>query len=239
MVNGLYSAASAMDAAQQKHDVVAQNLANANVSGYRRRGLSFEQLLAQSTSQVGSGVTGTRSSKEYSAFDAGPMQYTGNPLDAAVQGDSFFVLQGPKGPLYTRNGNFQINGKGQLQSSSGLLVNGTNGPIQIPADSKQITISPDGTVLADKNPVGQLQLAHFADDNNLIPAGTTLFTAPADVQPQTSTDKVLQGYREGSNVQVVNEMVNMIAGMRHFEAAQHALKTISDAVQQNTRPQAG
>jgi flagellar basal-body rod protein FlgF len=183
-MNGLYGAATSINAAQKN---VSQNLANANVSGYRRQAASFEQALGQAMSPKGAqGLTGTRPAKEY----------TGNPLDAAVQGDNFFVLQGPNGPLYTRNGIFQLNAQGQLESNNGLPVSGIGGPITIPANAKQITIAANGTVLADNKAVGQLQLAHFADANALVPAGTNVFEAPKGVQPQTGTDKVLQGYRE-------------------------------------------
>jgi flagellar basal-body rod protein FlgF len=242
MVNGLYSAASGLNAAEQNHEVVSQNLANANVPGYRRRALAFEsfaQTLNQTTQPgTAQGLKGVGVAKAFSTFNPGPMQHTGSPFDLAVQGDSFFVLQGPNGPLYTRNGTFQLNSQGQMQSQNGLLVSGTGGPITIPSTAKQIVIGSDGSVVVDQVPVGQMQLARFPDANALVPVGTTVFQAPQGVQPQPSTDKVLQGYHEASNVQAVNEMVSMIAGMRQFEASQRALRAISDAIQQNTRPQA-
>jgi flagellar basal-body rod protein FlgF len=241
MIQGFYSAATALDAAIQNQDVVAQNLAHTTVPGYRRQGLAFETLnraLSQ-TSAPAPNLLGTRPSSSYTAFEPGPMQFTGNPLDLAINGESFFVVQGPNGPLYTRNGVFQLSLTGELQTKGGLPVVGTNGPITIPPKTAQLTVAPDGTVLADKVPKGRLQLAHFANPNVLVPAGTTLFAAPAEANPDTDTSKVEQGYREGSNVQAVQEMVSMIAGMRHYEAAQRALRSLSDAIQSRTGTQGG
>lgn len=242
MIQGFYSAATALDAAAQNQDVVAQNLAHATMPGYRRRGMAletFDRALSQ-TDPGNRALWGTRPSNFFSVFEQGPMPFTGNPLDVAIQGgDSFFVVQGPNGPLYTRNGVFQLTSQGELQTKGGLPVAGDNGPITIPSGTAQITIAPDGTVLADRVPRGRLQLAQFANPNGLIPAGTTLFAAPPGVAPETSTARVEQGYREESNVQAVNEMVSMILGLRHYEAAQRALRSLSDAIELRTRPQAG
>ena len=241
MIRGLYSAATGMAAAQQNHEILAQNLANATVPGYRRRGVAFESfeqgLNELSNSQVSSDTLGTRPWKGFSGFEIGPVVYTGSPLDLAVDGDSFFVVQGPNGPLYTRNGTFKLSADGQLQTNDGLAVSGTNGPLTIPATARDIAVGQDGTVSADQVQVGQLQLSRFADPGQLVPAGTTLFEAPDGLQPLSQSGQVFQGYRENSNVQVVNEMVSMIVGMRHFEAAQRALRTLSESIQLNTRPQ--
>ena len=241
MIQGLYSAATALDTLSQNQDVVAQNLAHASMPGYRRRGLTFEAF-APAAAQPPQGnstpnLQGTQVAQLYSQFDAGPVQYTGNPLDMALKGNGFFTVDGPNGPLYTRNGTFQLGQQGQLQNSGGLPVAGTGGPITIPPTTSKITITQQGAVFADKTEVGRLQLTKFANPGLLKPAGTTLFQAPPGVEPQPATSSsVQQGYREGSNVQVVSEMASMIAGMRQYEAAQRALRSLSEAVQQNVRP---
>jgi flagellar basal-body rod protein FlgF len=241
MIRGIYNAATALEAAQQNQEVVSENLANATVPGYRRHGLVFEavqqQVEATSKAPAGPDTLGTRMARDYSGFDAGPLQNTGSPFDLAIDGSGFFVLQGPNGPLYTRNGTFKINAEGQLQSQDGLPVNGVGGPLVIPPNAPNISVGSDGTVSAGKTQIGQIQIQSFTDPSQLVRAGTTLFTAPAGVQPQASTSLVYQGFREASNVQVVNEMVSMIAGMRHFEAAQHALRAQSETQELNTRPQ--
>ncbi len=240
MIQGFYSAATALDTAAQNHDAVAHNLAHATMPGYRRRALSFEtfdRALAQAFNGD-PGLLGTRVSNFYSVFETGPLQFTTNPLDLAINGDSFFVVQGPNGPLYTRNGSFQLTATGELQTKGGLPVVSDSGPITIPPRTAQITVAPDGTVLADRVPTGRLQLASFDNPNLLVPAGTTLYAAPPGVTPAPNTSRVEQGYLEGSNVLAVNEMVSMITGMRHYEAAQRALRALSEALELRTRPQA-
>lgn len=241
MLQGYYSAASGMSAALQNQDILSQNLAHAPVPGYRRQTLSFEEFVSSQSASNGSTpsrqLQGANVAKNSSSFAPGTYQKTGNPLECAIQGDGFFVLDGPKGPLYTRNGQFQINAEGQLISASGYPVTASNGPLQVPSKAAQIVISQDGTVSADNTQVGQLRLASFNDPSQLVRAGTTLFSAPDGVSPQTSTASVRQGYREGSNVSVVQEMVQMISGMRQYEAAAKALRSLSDAMQQRINGQ--
>lgn len=241
MIRGLYSAATAMDAADQNHEVVASNLAHANVAGFRRRGVAmetFDSALAQvSQKTYGDDLSGTHIAKGYSNFEAGPISFTGNSYDVALSGDAFFVVQGPTGPLYTRNGTFQLSSTGELQTKDGRAVRGTAGNITIPPTTKNLSIGVDGSVSADGNSLGKLDLARFDNPGVLIPVGTTLFAAPPGVSPGSSSNStVQQGYREGSNVEVVSEMVSMIAGMRHSESAQRALRALSEAIQLNTKP---
>ncbi len=241
MLQGYYSAASAMSAALRNQDILAQNLANFPVPGYRRQSLSFEEFVSPPDSINGpvddKPLHGTEVARNSSMFAAGPYQKTDNPLDCAIQGDGFFVLDGPNGPLYTRNGQFQLDSNGQLINPSGYTVSGSSGPLRVPTNAAQIFIAQDGTIMADEVPVGQLRLASFADPSRLQRVGTTLFTAPEGVTPQTSAAFVRQGYHEGSNVQVVSEMVQMISGMRQYEAAAKALRSLSDAMQQRTSAQ--
>jgi flagellar basal-body rod protein FlgF len=245
MISGMFSAASALDGLSQNQDVVAENLAHASVPGYRRRGLSFDMGGTESGGKTNpapksaSGLQGPGAGHLYSSFEPGTLQYTNNPLDLAIKGDGFFVVDSPSGPMYTRNGCFALNPKGELVSAQGMTLQGSSGTLRIPPSAAKITISANGSIMADKTSVGQVKLVRFADPKQLETAGTTLFTAPADAQPQPAKATVEQGYREGSNVQIVNEMVSMIAGMRHYEALQHTLKALSDAIQQNTRPQSG
>lgn len=240
MIRGLYSAATALDSGAQHQEVIAHNLAHANVPGHRRRGLAFEtfdRALAEASPERAGDVLGTRIANAYNAFEPGPFAATGNPLDLAIEGEGFFVLQGPNGPLYTRDGAFTLNAQGSLQSRDGRVVLGTGGPITLPTTTATISVLPDGTVQADNTTVGRLQLARFPDASVLQPVGTTLFEARPGAAPQASTGVIRQGYREASNVQVVTEMVSMIAIARHHEAAQRALRAISEAVEQHTRPQ--
>jgi flagellar basal-body rod protein FlgF len=241
MLQGYYSAASGMSAALQNQDILAQNLAHAPVPGYRRQSLSFAEFVNSQNEtaapESNQPLHGANLARHTTSFDPGAYQKTGNPLECAIQGDGFFVLDGPNGPLYTRNGQFQIDAKGQLVSPSGYPVTGSNGPLQIPSDAAQIQIALDGTVSADNTQIGQLRMVSFDDPSQLERAGTTLFSAPDGVEPQTSTATIRQGYREGSNVSVIQEMVQMISGMRQYEAASKALHSLSDAMQQRINGQ--
>jgi flagellar basal-body rod protein FlgF len=240
MIRGFYSVASALTAAEMNHEVVAENLANATVGGYRRSGVVFQTADDDDSQEAGNANhrgRSVRATGQYTSFEPGPMQQTGNALDIALSPNVYFVVDGPNGPLYTRNGAFTRTADGSLQNATGLAVRGAGGPITLPANAAKITVSQEGAIRADNVEVGRLQLAEFRDGAGLRRAGTTLFDGPPAQAPRPGSFKVEQGYREGSNVQVVNEMVSMITGMRYYEAAEKALKALEDAVSQNTKPQ--
>ncbi len=242
MMRGMYDAATALSEALVNQEVAAANLANSTTAGYRSQGYAFGTFAATLDQALGGIPTDTQGGRPlsgiYTNFDPGPFQNTGNPLDLAISGDGFFVLDGPGGQLYTRNGTFQLNGEGQLQSKSGLPVRGEGGPIVIPPNTARITVGPDGTVLADFNQVGRLQLARVANPRLVLRrVGDTLFQGPPPPPQLDLGDvRVEQGFREGSNVQVVRQMVQMLSGMRYYEASERALRTLSESAAQNTRP---
>jgi flagellar basal-body rod protein FlgF len=240
MIRGLYSAASALSAATLNQELVAENLANVNVPGYRRSGLLFESLLpdsAKGTSPLSDSLSTVGSAKTFTNFEPGPIQHTGNPLDLALSSNVYFVLDGPSGPVYTRNGSFQRGPQGDLQSVSGMPVRSSGGKITIPPDATQVSVTKDGVVKADENEIGRLQLAEFTDPSGLQRVGSTLFDGPQGPAPAPGSFQVDQGYREGSNVKVVNEMVSMLTGMRFYEAAERAIRALGDVVGLSTKPQ--
>src|SRR5262249_32675163 len=163
-----------------------------NVPGYRRIGLNFESFERSFDQVTAKAVTplGTRSVGSYTDFRPGLSIYTGNPLDVAIDGDGFFTVRGPEGPLYTRNGTFVGDQDGQLLTRSGHPVLGTNGPITLPPNALDVRFGVDGTVSADGAVVDQLRLVTFPDQSRLMRAGATSFTAPDDVQPQNSTSTI-------------------------------------------------
>jgi len=263
MIRGLYSAATALNAAIANQETVADNLANISTPGFRRHGLVFESIqqepstatlpartasaraiapanVPEGTQTLAETAIGTRAAAQYTSFTPGPLQHTGNTFDLALSGDdAFFVLDGPAGQVYTRNGIFQMNQQGQLQSASGMPVRGVGGRITVQQGTQNVTVGGDGTVYGDGTIIGQLQIAQFPQPGNVLQrVGTTLFSGPnQSAQNQSNpTYRVEQGYRENSNVEAVNEMVSMITGMRHYEAAERALRALGEAVAQNTRP---
>ena len=244
MLRGMYTAAGGMETAARNQDIVADNLSHATTSGYRRQGLLFEvpaySLINSSQESASRNAIRAPEVGSYTHFEPGPLERTQNPLDVAIVGDAFFVVDGPNGPLYTRNGGFELNASGQLQTrGGGYLVRGQGGPITMPANATQITVGSDGTISANGAEVGRLDLASFSRPDELQRVGGTLFEGGARETPAPGSVRVEQGYREGSNVQAVQEMISMMLGMRYYESAEKAVRAISDAISLNTRPQAG
>jgi len=246
MLPGLYSAATALTAAEKNHETIARNLAHVDVSGYRRQIAIFEPFAAHgadtaAADNVPPGGVGTQVGSVRTDFTQGPLQATGRNLDLAITGDGYFVIEGPDGPLYTRNGTFHVDSEGRLVTADGRAVIGDGGSISFPAQTApaQITFGRDGSIRADGADVGSLRLVSFADNQQLVPVGTTLFQAPPDLQPDPATGSVQQGAREASNVSAVDELVRMIVGMRHYEAAQQTLRALADALEQTTNTAAG
>jgi flagellar basal body rod protein FlgG len=243
MLSGLYSAATALSVAEHNQELIAHNLAHINVPGFRRSVVAIESFdntldaYYNADSPLGHG---SQIAEVATDFSPGNNVETGRKLDVAIIGDGFFTVQGPEGPLYTRNGGWQVTETGAIVTGTGMPVLAQDGPLALPDGlfSDQLLIAPDGAVSAGGQQIGQLRLVTFADLSQLVPAGTTLFTAPPEVIPQEGNVLVRQGAREQSNVSPVGELVQMIIAMRQHEAAQRVLHTIDQAIQQNTNPQA-
>jgi flagellar basal body rod protein FlgG len=221
---------------------VARNLAHVNVPGFRRTELVYETF--ENSNQGRFGIRsnlGTAVRPPHTDFTPGGIQKTGRPLDLAIQGDGFFEIMAPGGPVYTRNGVFQLNADGELANGEGLAVSGGNAPIVIPpgASPSQISVGRDGSVFVDGVHVGKLLIVRFLDNQRLIPAGTTTFRAPPGMPPETIDEgfSIDQGAREMANVSAVDELVRLLIGLRYTEASQRALKTIADSLAKRTERQ--
>jgi len=240
MLTGIYSAASAMRTAEFQQDVIATNLAHLNVPGFRRSMMTVstfkEELGAQQNNAPGFGNTVEQLAID---FTTGPMVNTGRSLDVAVGDGGFLAVEGESQTLYTKNGALQIGEDGQLVGNHGLPILGESGTITIPSDVSptDITITKDGTITAGENQIGKLKLVRFENDQALRQVGTTLFSADNNAVTSDDEVSVLQGVREQSNVQPVDELVSMIVAMRYHEASQKTLKSIDDTIHQQTNPQ--
>lgn len=240
MIRGIYGAATGMVVASEQQEVTAANLADSSTIGYRERGLAFEtfdRLLGRTQTPTGD-LTGARVSAVYHDFRPGNFQQTGNPYDLALpDATTFFAVQGPNGPLYTRAGVFLPNAQGQLLTPGGYPLLGDEGPVRIPPEAVRVNVAQDGTVIADGEPVATIRLVRFTNPGALTAAGPSLYTAPDNAGVQNAPRRVVQGVREGSNVEPATAMVRMMLGARLYESAQRALRTMSDSLQLNTRPQ--
>jgi flagellar basal-body rod protein FlgG len=262
MIRAFNSSATGMSAQQLVLDNTANNLANVNTTGFKRSELAFQDLLytslrqpgTQSSSgqqiptglEIGNGVTPAGNTKIYTT---GALQSTGNQLDVAIDGDGFFQITTLGGlTQYTRDGSFRINSQNQLVTADGYAVNPA---VSIPQGTISVTIAPDGTisVVNASSPntstvVGQLQIAKFVNNAGLSSNGQNLLTAtPASGTPtlgtpgQNGAGQLRGGYLEQSNVDVVQEFVNMIQAQRAYEfntkaiqAADEMLSTTNELV---------
>ncbi len=259
MLRSLWIAKTGLDAQQMHIDVISNNLANVSTNGFKRSRAVFEDLLYQTLRQPGaqssqqtqipSGLqigTGVRPIASERIFTQGNLQQTSNPLDVAIQGAGFLQIQMPDGTTaYTRDGSLRTDANGQLVTSSGFAVQPA---VTIPANTQSITIGRDGVVSVVRagttaaTQIGTLQLANFINPAGLLSMGENLYTettasGTASVnQPGSNGLGLLsQGYVETSNVNVVEELVNMIQTQRAYEINSKAIQTSDQMLQKLTQ----
>jgi flagellar basal-body rod protein FlgF len=234
VMSGVYTVVSGAVAEEKRLGFISNNLANALTSGYKSSRPVFEAVLSSSiidTDQADSTFVGTYDS--HINFAEGPLIESGNKLDVALQGDGFFVIQTAQGDRYTRNGQFALDTTGRLVTQDGNTVAGEGGDISIP-NGKQISIASDGSVVVDKASVGKLKIVRFATKDNLRPVGNSLFenVDPLDQELPAVNCTVNQGFHEGSNVEVLKEMIDMIACTRAYEAYGKVQQAFGDMASQ-------
>lgn len=255
MIRSLWISKTGLDAQQTQMDVIANNLANVSTNGFKRSHAVFEDLIYQNIRQPGaqssqqtqlpSGLqlgTGVRPVATERIFTQGNLQQTSNDKDVAIQGNGFFQILLPDGTTaYTRDGSFQTDSQGQLVTSSGFPVQPA---ITIPANAQSLSIGRDGTVSitlpnsTQTTQVGALQLATFINPAGLLSKGENLYVeTSASGNPNTNTPGtngaglLSQGYVETSNVNVVEELVNMIQTQRAYEINSKAITTSDQMLQ--------
>jgi len=219
---------SSIDALMREFDVITHNLANVSTAGYKRICNAFSKSLeAQEAGEqtYSPGIIDLNSALD---FSQGDVVETGRPLDLALAGRGFFVIETPDGPLYTRHGIFHINQNGQIVDSDGRLVAGQAGPITIPSSVglSELNVSTDGTISAQGTTIGKFRFVDFGDNQSkLIPVGANCYSVAEQtsgteqIQPLAAENIVVkQGYQEASNVKIVDELVDMILVSRLYEA---------------------
>lgn len=235
MDSGSYDAALSMLRDLQAQEVHAHNLANVNTPGFKRRlaiSQSFDQHLAEASGELSQQIA----QDVVIDFRQGPLLSTGNPLDLAIEGNGFFVIEGPGGPLYTRHGVFTLDAQRRIVDGVGRPLLGDGGPLTVPPDGTEVGVGPDGTVSADGNVIGRIRLVDVPPPRAMQPVGGSAFAVTGDVTPRRAEEAaVRQGAIEQSNANAIDEMVSMIATLRNFEAAQRALRQMSEITEQLTQ----
>ena len=242
MQNALLIGLSRQVALSRELDVVANNIANINTTGYKADGALFEEYLSSAarSGQAQGRVSYVRDRGTWHDLSTGPIERTGNPLNVAIDGNAFLVVQTARGERYTRNGALQINGTGQLVTSEGDAVLGDAGPIVFQPTDNQVTFSKDGTISVREGTSktdsarGSLRLVAFESAQQLQKDGSSTFAAAGDAQPRpTKASRVIQGSIEKSNVRGVVEMSRMIEVTRAYTQLATILQQQSDQGQQN------
>ena len=225
MQNAILVGLSRQVALGRELEVVANNIANINTTGYKADGSLFEEFLnsAARTGQSGGRVSFVRDRGTWHDLSGGPIEKTGNPLDVAIDGKGFLVVQTTRGERYTRNGSLQISATGQLVTSDGDPVTGEAGPITFQPNDRQVSISPDGTISVREgnskvdSQRGTLRLVSFDNVQQLQKDGAGTFNTTGGAQPQPDKKShVVQGAVEKSNVRGVVEMSRMIEITRSY-----------------------
>jgi flagellar basal-body rod protein FlgG len=254
MMRALYSAATGMIAQQYNMDTISNNLANVDTTGFKGNLARFQDLIYQTLQAPGAPIgpaivpvgqdvgLGSKVGSSEKIFTQGSLVQTSNPLDVAIQGDGFFQVTLPDGTTaYTRDGSFKVDANGAVVTADGYFLQPN---VTIPQNATAVQIGSDGTVTAQvpgsttPQNLGQLTLARFVNNAGLAPQGDNLFLQTAASGPPIVTQPGLNGagtlqdgYLESSNVQIVNEIVNMIVAQRAYEANSKAIGAADQMLQ--------
>lgn len=215
MISGIYELIDGALVHQLRFETISNNLANQNTNGFRKDIISFNETLSMNyVSEID--------------FAPGPVRYTGNELDVALEGQGFFKVQTPAGIRFTRDGAFKLNAEGTLVTRNGDAVLGQNGPIKI--SGSKVSIENQGQVVVDNQSVDTLMVVDFDKPQYLKKEGGSYYRHQLDQSGTIATDKVnvKQNYLESSNVNPTEEMIKMLEAFRSFESAQKAIQTIDE-----------
>lgn len=262
MIRGIFTAASAMLSSTAKMDVIANNLSNCSTTGFKRQGVSFAafpgMLLRRindasldSTARLLAGLppvdprpavgwldTGTVTREVVTDWSAGRLKRTDERFDLAVEGEGLFVVDTPRGPLYTRKGEFRLDPDGYLCTSEGFRVLGEDGPIRVSGD--EFAVGRDGSVLSGGRVIGRISVVGFLRPEALRREGDSLFDGRGAEPFPVDNPRIAQGFLELPNFEPVREMVDLIEVMRSYESSQRLVRahdeTLAKAVNEVGRP---
>lgn len=249
MLRGLYTAYTGMLNEQYRLDIMSNNLANADTTGFKKEGStsqSYSEVMAvkikdtteavNTPKKLGNMSLGVKIGETYTDFDQGSFRETDNTYDLAISGDGFFNIEftnkaGETSTKYTRDGGFTLTADGYLVTKDGDYVLGQDGRIQLSTTAGSTVIDRDGRIYQDDELVAQLKITEFEDTDYLTHYGETMWDAvDGAVASDATNSDVYQGYLEMSNTSVVTEMVNMITIQRQYEANQKLITTYDESL---------
>jgi flagellar basal body rod protein FlgG len=220
MIDAISTSQLAMDVDQLKLQAISHNIANINTPGFKKELLEhspFNELINPSATQALHQV------QQEQLNTQGTLTQSHSPTDFALSGNAYFQVQGENGLYYTRRGDFHLSNKGELVTATGETVLGTAGVIQI--DNESFSVDKQGMIFVNHTKVDQLQLAHFEHQQDLRYVGNGLYQTDETPTPDSLHTQVLQGFVEHSNIKSIDEMLDMVATSRHFEASQRVMRT--------------
>jgi flagellar basal-body rod protein FlgG len=238
MIKGLYTSAVGMMPNKLKIDVIANNLANIDTTGFKKDNI-FVRILKNAVLDLnkngGNELSGLYVT-EYTSFEQGNLKQTGNPFDIAINGDGFFIVQTPNGLRYTRNGNFTLSEDGRLVNSNGYSLVGLGGEIKIPdvrsLKNVDVRITQNGEVYVNDKFIDRIKIVWFNDLTKLKKDTATSFIADEGAVEieLTSGYEIYQGFLEDSNVNAIEEMVRMIEASRIYESGYKSVQNQDDTL---------
>jgi len=223
-----YATLTRQSGLMREMQIVANNIANAATTGYRAEGLVFSEYVARTDG--GPSLSMARGNTPVTSPAQGALEATGGPLDFAIEGEGFFLVETPEGERLTRAGAFSLSANGDLVTADGLRVLDAGGaPVFVPPDIKEPGLAADGTLSGDGRPLAQLGLFRPAGDAAPTRAGGNLLEAPEGIEP-VFEGRILQGFLEGSNVEPMGEIARMIEVQRAYEMGQSFLDAENERV---------
>lgn len=229
MNEALARCAACLDSLTRTLDVTTENLVHARTPGWRERLVATADF-ASNLHQAERRIDGVARAEEIVNHAPGVYVRSDTPYSYAIRGDGFFSVETPAGVRYTRNGQFALDGEGNVVTTAGYRVLDWNGPVRLDGGAGPVTADPDGTLLQGGEPVASLRIVAFADPGRLRPAGDTLFAAPAnDPGERAAAPGLAGGLLEYPNAGAIDGLVGLIATQRAFESAQRVMRTIGDS----------
>lgn len=233
MIVGLYTGASSMMSQGDYQSVIARNLANINTVGYKKNVAVFQSYISQSqdTTNTTKGI-GSSLGTLATDFSQGALEYTNNDLDISIKGDGFFAIKTDDGICYTRKGQFMLSRDMKIITPEGWYLLGNGGEIQVPQNTKSITVKENGSIAADGKEIGKVKVVNVSDLTTLEPVGGCAYKLSDTAQvPEAAPDaKIAHRYLERSNVNAIDELVNMIANMRGYQFGYKVTDSIDETL---------